>query len=186
MKFPENATTAERAIEWQKLAEIKDADFGFYDLREQNDEVRYCARVVLWNEVGEIRVIRSKLGYLQLPGGGIDDGESIEEALRREAREEAGYSIKDIRPLGYVFERHESVRHISSYNIAMNYIYEAWADKEVGTSLTDGELADGYEAVWMKPEDFVAEQEKCRPESYGGHFSHKRDLLVVRHCCLHE
>jgi len=38
-------------------------------------------------------------GQWGLPGGGVEDGETIDAALRREMKEELGIGIKDIKPL---------------------------------------------------------------------------------------
>ena len=71
--YPDGATEAERAIEWRKITEISDADFGYTNLREKNDEIRFCVRAVVMNPKGEICAIKSeRLGYMQLPGGGIE------------------------------------------------------------------------------------------------------------------
>lgn len=56
------------------------------------------ARVMLFNEQGEICLI--KHGYVagwQLPGGGVDAGETIANAAAREMAEEAGFT--PIKPL---------------------------------------------------------------------------------------
>ena len=64
------------------------------------------------NDKGEFCVVKSeKYGYMQLPGGGIDNGESITDALLRETREETGFLIKDINPIGYTLEKREDIHY---------------------------------------------------------------------------
>ncbi len=40
---------------------------------------------------------KSEQGIIMFPGGGIDEGESVEEGMKREAFEEAGVKIKDLK-----------------------------------------------------------------------------------------
>ena len=184
IRFPENATNEEQTIEWYKIAEIEDADFGFNTPKEKTDNIRFCVRVILSNDKNEICVIKSeKYGYMQLPGGGIDNGENITEALRRETEEETGFLIKNIKPIGYTLEKREDIRNNHDWDQDISFVLTALPGKEVGTKYMEDEVAEGFKPIWIRLEDFIAEQKsnEGKIESYSGCFSNKRDLEIARY-----
>ena len=67
--------------------------------------MRLIVVAVIRNQVGEILICRKPKergvfpGQWALPGGGIEEGETVEIALRREVMEEVGLEITDLRPL---------------------------------------------------------------------------------------
>ena len=184
MIFPENATSEERAINWQKIAEITDVDFGFNDPKKETDEIRFCVRILLFNDKGEICVVKSeKYGYMQLPGGGIEEGEGIIEALERETQEETGWLISNIKPIGYTLERREDKRNTHSWGKDISYVFRAKPAKQVGVNYMEDEVAEGFKPIWLKLDDFIAEQELSdgHIESYSGCFSNRRDLSIAKY-----
>jgi 8-oxo-dGTP diphosphatase len=74
------------------------------------------AYAVIRDSGGLVAVLRTPQG-LFLPGGGIDEGEEITAALHREIREEIGYAIEIVRPLGFAIENivSRSERHIAKH-----------------------------------------------------------------------
>ena len=179
--FPINATDEERAIDWQKIAEISDQDFGFTDIAERANFTGYSVRVLLYNESQQICVIKSeKYGYLQLPGGGIETGENIIEALIRETREESGFLMKDIEPLGYVAEHRKSIRNDHSWNQNIAYVFKAKVGEEVGTDYMDDEIAESFKPVWMDLSSAIEffRASEGHIENYSGNFSNRRDLRI--------
>ncbi|MBI2474507.1 MAG: nucleoside triphosphatase NudI [Candidatus Taylorbacteria bacterium] len=70
-------------------------------------KTRVIVSAIIENDKGEILFGRQKPGrgvYLDkwhIPGGGVEENERIEEALRREIKEETGLQVKDIEPITF-------------------------------------------------------------------------------------
>ena len=71
---------------------------------------RRAARVILIDDAGRVLLFRGgdparpEAGtWWFTPGGGVDDGESVEDAARREVREETGLGVTELGPV--VLER---------------------------------------------------------------------------------
>lgn len=184
MLFPKTATDAEKQINWQKIAEISDKDLGFNDPREKQGPTRFCVRIILTNDKSEICVVKSeKYDYLQLPGGGIEENESIIEALRRETEEETGWLIENIETLGYTIEHRNDKQNPRPWGESISFVFRARPSKQVGTKLMPDEIEEGFSPIWISTEAFITKQEHDigNIRNYSGSFSNMRDLLIVKH-----
>ena len=184
LEYPKNATDEEKKIDWQKIAEISDEDFGFDSPKEKTGKIRFDVRILLLNDKNEICVIKSrKHGFLQMPGGGIEDGESIIEALERETEEETGWLISDIEPIGYVLQKREDIRNRLDFDCDISYVFKASPKEQIKTNYMDDEIEEGFMPIWIDLDNFILEQEKNegKIENYGGCFSNRRDILVSKY-----
>ena len=86
-------------------------------------------------------------GELQLPGGGIDPGESPGQALHREVMEETGWRIGDLRRLG-AFQRFVYLPDYGYWARKVQMIYLARAVRPLGPP-TEG----WHQPLWMHAED---------------------------------
>lgn len=130
---------------------------------ENYGPARSAVRVVLFDEdknvaLGEYGRERNlPISYL-IPGGGIDDGEEILEALKREYREETGCEIKNIQELGIIHEYGvgKEVKHFQE-----NYCFTDEVDGEKGVpQFTQDEIENGLELVWLPLDKAIEEIEK--------------------------
>lgn len=74
-------------------------------LRASNGKpLRYRAEIMIWRQ-GKVLVTYNTRGpycWYGLPGGGIEEGESVVEAAVREALEEVGIAVRNVLPTGEV------------------------------------------------------------------------------------
>lgn len=80
---------------------------GDVDLESEPTRLRRAARGIILND-GKIALVHSKtLDFYKFPGGGVEDGEDLKEALIREVAEEAGLKVipDSVREFGLVKSR---------------------------------------------------------------------------------
>lgn len=108
--------------------------------------LREAARAVVIDNDGLVALLHvSKENYYKLPGGGLDESEDKNAALRRECLEEIGCDVEVIRELGTVLEYRKifGLRQIS-------YCYVAKVTGEKGApSFTQKEESKGFQVVWL-------------------------------------
>ena len=100
------------------------------------------------DKIGIVKVITDEGVENFYLGGGIEEGETKLEALKREMIEEAGYTIKNIKELeevgSYIFaEDHGYIEVIAS-------VYIAEFDKKVAEP-----IEKDHNVIWVKPEEYV-------------------------------
>lgn len=141
--------------------------------------VRRAARAVLINSDGQVALMHAKQrDYYKLPGGGIDEGESIKVALTRELLEEAGATGEVLRELGTVIEWRDftSMKHVS-------YAFEVTLKSQLASpDLTESEINEGFELVWVKSLDEAIRLVEHRADSddLSVAFMTRRDGAILR------
>ena len=104
---------------------------------------------LILNNKKEILLVKSFkwFGHFQIPGGHVEEGETIEKAFKREIFEEVGLKIKILNFLNLqesIFSPHYYKRR---HFIFLDYLCQAIDDEKV--KLDNKEL---QEFIWIKPE----------------------------------
>lgn len=127
------------------------------DMNDYNPEgkvfSRPSARAIICQNDKVLLVYSKKYNYYKFPGGGIENGETKEEALIREVREETGYQIiaESIEEYGKVLRRQKDSYDENAIFEQDNYYYFCDVSEERRTVQQDAyESEEGFTAVWVE------------------------------------
>ena len=140
---------------------IKGEFFLFNDLLGLKLNKRTAVRAIIFNE-NKLLMVKSNLGDYKLPGGGVEKGESHEEAIKREVEEETGYVIKDVKEkIGEIVERKIDIKDNEAvFEMISHYYICNIKDDIKEKNLSDYEEELGFKEQWVELEFVIDEQEK--------------------------
>jgi len=133
---------------------------------------RLAARVLVIDPEGHVLLLkgfdpaRPEAGtWWLVPGGGVDAGESFEEAARRELREETGLVVDDVG--ASIFERRVVFEFEADHFSQLEHFFCVRTDRfELDRSAwTDLEMRSVLEHRWWSHAELVVTEETIYPEA---------------------
>ena len=131
-----------------------------FDLQNYNPDGKSDKRVAargIAHRDGKYLMVTGNNGAFRFPGGGVEDGESLADAMCREVKEESGYSVRPetAREWAVVRERRRGL--IADILEMDSYYFLCEISGAGGEQLLDeGEAEDGLRPVWMDLEEALA------------------------------
>ena len=161
------------------IAKITDENIGESFSELINPKTRTAVRTILLDNNNNIAILhkKSKNEY-KLIGGGVDDGENLEEALKREALEESGCTINILSCMGYIEEYRSKMNFYQKSYIYLSKVVE----NTHNLHLTQKEKDEEAELCWFKPQQALELMRESYnnlcPSKYSNLYSTK--LIVAR------
>ncbi len=162
------------------IIDLNDQKLGYKkDELDKKLESREATRGIVINEEQKVALFyTAKHGHHKIPGGGIDPGESWQDAFKREASEEIGYEIEVLPEfLGLALEERykHNLQQVSYCGVART------VKKLDSRELTEQEVTDGFqEVIWVTLQEAVELFNNDKPKTYLGEFMHKRDQAILK------
>ena len=131
------------------IAEITDKDLGLKKKEFSNPEERIASRGIVIRNDGKIAIFyKSNKKEYKLPGGGLENNESVEETFKREVLEETGCEVEIIKKLGVTKEYKSNDNFIQTSHVFVGKVIKDTKKLNV----TEKEKEEGAELVWEYPE----------------------------------
>ena len=160
---------------------LQDADI-FPDVERIEDfstfNARVAVKVAIYDRENLIALVGTK--YRLLPGGGIEDNESLKQAVIRECLEEVGCSVDIIKEIATTEEyRAKTKRHQTTH------FFTATLSGEKGVPQTTQEDEQGIQVEWLTQNNAITLLEKQLKEipfeSYNSCFNVRTHLTFLKY-----
>ena len=135
---------------------------------------RYTARAIVKNGDLYAVICSEKSHPFSLPGGGIDNGEDIVTALKREMLEETGCTCKKISELGMVKENRARADYTQC-----SYYYVVEADIMGAPKYTEEETKSGTTLQWHTLPEMIKLINELEPMTYQQQYLKARDVAAL-------
>ena len=165
------------------ITKITDKDIGEEEIEMKSPTTRTAVRILLFDNNDRIAILHKKIkNEYKLIGGGVDEGESLEEALKRETLEESGCKCTDISYIGYLEEYRSKMNFYQKSHIYVGKVLE----NTNHLYLTTKEKEEGSELCWIEPKEALeiikASYNKIKPSKYSNVYSTK--FIVKREIAI--
>lgn len=161
------------------IKKITDKDLGLDTPIANLYTERRAVRGIVFDSKQNLVLLHSKkIGYHKIPGGGIEEGEEVIDALRREITEEVGCVVKNISELGIVEEYWDK---LSIHQMSYCFISEIDGEKGI-PQFEKHELEDDFEILWLSVDIAIKilEEEIMKLEDYRGRHINSRDFFCLK------
>lgn len=129
---------------------------------------RFVVRALI-EKAGLFAMQQGKRGEYKIPGGGMDEGETVVQALMREVQEETGLVIipESMKELGEIIELRRDIFDENTKYIAHSMHYACEVKSEmVETALTESEKEKGFELAWADIDTIIETNERIMTEKW--------------------
>jgi 8-oxo-dGTP pyrophosphatase MutT (NUDIX family) len=138
----------------EKVLDQKEVDYVYYRSRS-------VAIVIRDGKILMERVVYFGREFFTVPGGGIEDGETPEQAVLRELKEECGLDGKIVRPLAKLYKSNGTAEY--SFEVEVSREQEAITGYDPEESSENPPLK---EVLWMSLDE-IPEKDRAFLWSYG-------------------
>lgn len=140
-------------------------------------KTRVGCRAVVVRDGSILLSHETQTGWYLVPGGGLEEGETLEACCVREVEEETGWIVRPVRQFLTLNEYYEEYRYVSHY-----FVCEITGSGKM--RLTEAEAWRGLEPDWMPLQEAVTLF--SRHASYAATNEEKRGSYLREYTALQE
>ena len=167
-------------MEAVEIGRLADDQFEF----EGYDHIRYTARALAENQEGRfgfLHIVGEDLfgerDHLESCGGGMEEGESLFDTIKREVMEELGLEVQSCEYVGTIIDSYNLIKRIT-----VSSFFHCLVDSSTlqETHRTEEEQILIKEIVWLTPEEAMDWLEN-RAEHKVDKLVQRRDAMALRY-----